>query len=151
MFTIQARDRGLGIGGNGRMSAESGYVHDGGRMEVGHRLEVAGALLVWRRESTYLAGESGKGRGGAMYMLGARGLLRGGRCWNVVPGAGGGHLENWRAPSSPVWMEHGVTQGHCESKIGSRTRRCPVHLSSRRRRLRSGSWRGELSGLGGDR
>lgn len=100
MFTIQARDRGLGIGGNGRMSAESGYVHDGGRMEVGHRLEVAGALLVWRRESTYLAGESGKGRGGAMYMLGARGLLRGGRCWNVVPGAGAGGT--WRTGGRQV-------------------------------------------------
>lgn len=36
----------LGTGGKGKMQVESGYVQDGGRMEAGHRLEVAGAVMV---------------------------------------------------------------------------------------------------------
>lgn len=105
----------------------------------------------WRAQSWFGAGRAliwpeNQERGvGAMYMLGARGLLRGEDAGTWFLGQVGGHSENWRAPSSSIWMEHGVTQGHCESKIGSGARRCTVHLSSRRRSLCSGSWRGELS------
>lgn len=41
------------------MQGESGYIHNRGRMELGHRLEVAGAP-VWRRKSSYLVRGSGK-------------------------------------------------------------------------------------------
>lgn len=42
------------------MWVESGYVLDGGRLELGRRLEVAGAIMVWRRKSSHLVRESGK-------------------------------------------------------------------------------------------
>jgi len=82
-------------------AVESRYVQDGRRMEVGHRLEVAGAVMVWRRKSAYLAEESGKVHGGAACMLGVWGLLQG-------EGAEAWSPENWPAPSSLIWMEHGA-------------------------------------------
>lgn len=69
------------------MWAESGYIQKRGRMELGHRLEVAGATMVWRRESAYLVREPGRLFMEERCMLGEWGLraqgVRRQREWQV--------------------------------------------------------------------
>lgn len=60
IVAIQAQVHGPGSGGDGKMWAESGYIQKRGRMEFGHRLAGASAIMVWRRKSSYLVGESGR-------------------------------------------------------------------------------------------
>lgn len=71
IVATQAQVHGPGSGRDGKMWAESGYIQKRGRMELGHRLAGASAIMVWRRKSSYLVRASGR-----LFMVG-------GTCWVV--------------------------------------------------------------------
>lgn len=95
------------------MWVKSGYVPDGGRLELGRRLEVAGAIVVWRRKSSHLVRESGRASWRSGMHAGWVGFeatsgeeaerVSGRRCRGLEPEAGK-HSENSPAPSSLMWM-----------------------------------------------